>query len=191
VFPEGRFGEFTRLMGGLHWNPQVRITAVTMRRDAVYYALHMPWENTWLAAPTRYNAIRRALKTAGVPIDHYSFEAVELLKDLIARWQGARSLRSAGAFAGGNNPVLARASNVPDIDVYAIDVSFSADPDAAARDVLNDLPTSFVLSDAEVDLLRASAGRTVRASPDFQRLRRDVGATVAPPPPAAPAPASR
>jgi 2,5-furandicarboxylate decarboxylase 1 len=26
----------------------------------------MPWENTWLAAPTRYAAIRQALKTAGV-----------------------------------------------------------------------------------------------------------------------------
>ena len=66
--PEGRFGEFTRLMGGLHWNPVVRINAVTMRRDAIYYALHMPWENTWLMAPTRYTQIRRALKTAGVQI---------------------------------------------------------------------------------------------------------------------------
>jgi 2,5-furandicarboxylate decarboxylase 1 len=28
----------------------------------------MPWENTWLAAPTRYQAIRRALKTAGVQV---------------------------------------------------------------------------------------------------------------------------
>src|SRR5579864_6166602 len=42
--PEGRFGEFTRLMGGLHWNPLVKVKAVTMRRDAIYYALHMPWE---------------------------------------------------------------------------------------------------------------------------------------------------
>jgi 2,5-furandicarboxylate decarboxylase 1 len=66
--PEGRFGEFTRLMGGLHWNPLVKIKAVTMRRDAMYYALHMPWENTWLAAPTRYTVIRRALKTAGVQV---------------------------------------------------------------------------------------------------------------------------
>lgn len=66
--PEGRFGEFTRLMGGLHWNPVVRINAITMRRDAIYYALHMPWENTWLMAPTRYTAIRRALKTAGIQI---------------------------------------------------------------------------------------------------------------------------
>ncbi len=66
--PEGRFGEFTRLMGGLHWNPVVRIKAVTMRRDPIYYALHMPWENTWLAAPTRYAAIRAALKNAGVQV---------------------------------------------------------------------------------------------------------------------------
>jgi 2,5-furandicarboxylate decarboxylase 1 len=33
--PEGRFGEFTRLMGGLHWNPVVRINAITMRKDAI------------------------------------------------------------------------------------------------------------------------------------------------------------
>jgi len=68
TWPEGRFGEFTRLMGGLHWNPLVHIKAITMRKDAIYYNLHMPWENTWLAAPTRYAAIRQALKTAGVQV---------------------------------------------------------------------------------------------------------------------------
>ncbi len=68
TFPEGRFGEFTRLMGGLHWNPLVRIKAISMRKDAVYYNLHMPWENTWLAAPTRYTAIRTALRTANVQV---------------------------------------------------------------------------------------------------------------------------
>ncbi len=68
TFPEGRFGEFTRLMGGLHWNPLVRIKAISRRKDAIYYNLHMPWENTWLAAPTRYSAIRAALKTAGVQV---------------------------------------------------------------------------------------------------------------------------
>ncbi len=68
TFPEGRFGEFTRLMGGLHWNPLVRVKAISMRKDAIYYNLHMPWENTWLAAPTRYAAIRAALRTAGVQV---------------------------------------------------------------------------------------------------------------------------
>jgi 2,5-furandicarboxylate decarboxylase 1 len=68
TWPEGRFGEFTRLMGGLHWNPLVRVKAIAMRKDAIYYNLHMPWENTWLAAPTRYAQIRQALKTAGVQV---------------------------------------------------------------------------------------------------------------------------
>jgi 2,5-furandicarboxylate decarboxylase 1 len=68
TWPEGRFGEFTRLMGGLHWNPLVRVKAISRRKDAIYYSLHMPWENTWLAAPTRYAAIRQALKTAGVQV---------------------------------------------------------------------------------------------------------------------------
>ncbi len=68
TWPEGRFGEFTRLMGGLHWNPLVRIKAISMRKDAIYYNLHMPWENTWLAAPTRYASIRQALRTANVQV---------------------------------------------------------------------------------------------------------------------------
>jgi 2,5-furandicarboxylate decarboxylase 1 len=68
TWPEGRFGEFTRLMGGLHWNPLVKIKAISHRKDAIYYSLHMPWENTWLAAPTRYAAIRQALRTAGVNV---------------------------------------------------------------------------------------------------------------------------
>src|SRR5687768_15798638 len=68
VWPEGRFGEFTRLMGGLHWNPLVKVKAITRRRDAIYYSLHMPWENTWLGAPTRYTAIRTAVKNAGVQV---------------------------------------------------------------------------------------------------------------------------
>ncbi len=64
--PEGRFGEFSRLMGGLHWNPLVRINAVSMRRDAIYFALHMPWENIWPSGPIYEAAIKRALHEAGV-----------------------------------------------------------------------------------------------------------------------------
>ena len=45
-------------MGGSAQNPLVRVRR-SMRKDAIY-CLHMPWENTWLAAPTRYAAIRSA-----------------------------------------------------------------------------------------------------------------------------------
>ncbi|MEE2654627.1 MAG: UbiD family decarboxylase [Pseudomonadota bacterium] len=66
--PEGRFGEFTRLMGGLHWNPQVKIKAISMRKDAMYYALHMPWEVILPGAPNREAAVRRAFKTANLDL---------------------------------------------------------------------------------------------------------------------------
>ncbi len=68
TLPEGRFGEFTRLMGGLHWNPLVRVKAVSMRRGAMYYALHMPWENIWPSGPIYEAAVRRALHEAGVQV---------------------------------------------------------------------------------------------------------------------------
>ncbi|MDP6429084.1 MAG: UbiD family decarboxylase [Rhodospirillales bacterium] len=66
--PEGRFGEFTRLMGGLHWNPHVRIKAIRMRPGPVYYALHMPWENIWPSGPIYESAVRRVLHEAGVQV---------------------------------------------------------------------------------------------------------------------------
>lgn len=65
-YPEGRFGEFTRLSGGLHMNPIVRIEATSHRRDAIFYALHMPWENIWLGAPANEAAAWRVLREAGV-----------------------------------------------------------------------------------------------------------------------------
>ena len=68
TWPEGRFGEFTRLMGGLHWNPLVKVKAVSHRRNPIYYALHMPWEVTWLMIPTRWSQLRTAMKAAGVQV---------------------------------------------------------------------------------------------------------------------------
>jgi NTE family protein len=122
------------------------------------------------------NSIQILLKATGVPIDHYSYEAVELLKDIIYRWKEIRSLRAAGAFANANNADLARAADVPDIDLYAIDVSFDADADKADREYLNNLPTSFVLTDEQVDRLTGAAGRIVRESSEYQRLLRDLAA---------------
>jgi 2,5-furandicarboxylate decarboxylase 1 len=107
TYPEGRFGEFTRLMGGLHWNPLVRVKAVAMRRDAVYYALHMPWENTWLAAPTRYAAIRQALRTAGVVV-----KDINVTLGGCAFWHAVVSIRKQ---AGEGKTALLAALSVMDL----------------------------------------------------------------------------
>ena len=66
VHPEGPFCEFNRLMGGMHMNPRVRIKAMMHRKDAIYYALQMPWENIWMSAPIYEAAAWRVLHEAGV-----------------------------------------------------------------------------------------------------------------------------
>src|SRR5688500_133929 len=114
VNPEGRFGEFTRLMGGLHWNPLVKVKAITMRRDAMYYALHMPWENTWLAAPTRYQAIRRALRTAGVQV-----KEINVTLGGCAFWHAVISIRKQAG--EGKNALLAALSAMDLKHVVVVD----------------------------------------------------------------------
>jgi NTE family protein len=127
------------------------------------------------------------IKATGVPIDHYSYEAVELLRDVEARWRAMRRVRNSPAFDAGKDPEAARLITTPDIDIYPIEVSFALVRDDAEREYLNNLPTSFVLPPEAVDRLRAAAGDIVLASPEFRRLLKDVGAKIVAEPPASPA----
>ena len=124
------------------------------------------------------------LKATGVPIDHYSYEAVEQLKDIAARWQTSRELRNLAGCSTNKDTPVCTAIHVPLAEVYAIDVSFALLPDPKERAFLNEQPTSFVLPAEAVDRLRAAAGTIILASPEFQRLLKDVGATVVAAPPA-------
>ena len=148
---------------------------LTLRRIVVFVvnSLSVP-KTDWDRTERPPNDLQILLKATGAPIDRYSYESVELLKDMIARWRTLRALAASGASAGGNNPEAPRAASIPDIDLYAIDVSFEAHPDPAERDYLNQTPTSFVLSAEQVDRLRAAAGAAIRGSPEFQRLLHDL-----------------
>jgi len=130
------------------------------------------------------------LKAAGTPIDAFSYEAVELLKDTAARWRTMRRIRDTGALAGSKDPVIVDALRVPQAEIYAIDVSFPQLNDKAELDYLNRQPTSFVLPPEAVDRLRAAAGTIILASPEFQRLLKDVGAKIVTNPPDAGKPAA-
>ena len=128
TWPEGRFGEFTRLMGGLHWNPLVRVKAISHRRDAIYYALHMPWEVTWLMIPTRWSQLRTALKTAGVQV-----KDINVTLGGVGSWHVVISIRKQSG--EGKNALMAALSIGDikhavvvddDIDVYnALDVEWA------------------------------------------------------------------
>ena len=135
----------------------------------------------WDASAQPPGMVDILLKAAGTPIDAFSYEAVELLKDTASRWSTLRRIRNSPAFAGNTDPAIASALRVPDAEIYAIDVSFPALEDPAEVQYLNAQPTSFVLSNEAVDRLRAAAGTIIRTSPEFQRLLNDLGARVVPP----------
>ena len=112
------------------------------------------------------------IKATGTPIDRYSYDTVETLKDVQARWQALREIRDEiKPFAAGN-PKLDFVLRAPDVDIYVIDVSFAALTDPAEREYLNRLPTSFVLPDEAIDRLRAAARTAIVESPFIQQLMK-------------------
>ncbi|HMO44673.1 MAG TPA: patatin-like phospholipase family protein [Rubrivivax sp.] len=132
----------------------------------------------WDLSESPPGAAQVLLKATGTPIDAFSFEAVELLRDTAARWATLRKVRDSAAMAANKDPAVAAALRVPDAQIIAIDVSFSALKDPAEREYLNQQPTSFVLTGEAVDRLRAAAGKIIADSPEFQRLLEDIGAKV-------------
>jgi NTE family protein len=141
--------------------------------------------NSLSTPPTDWNKHERApgtlqvlVKATGVPIDHYSYEAVELLKDTMARWRTLRQLRDSQAFTPGRDPAADAILRAPDAEIYAIDVSFQQLRDKNELKYLNKLPTSFHLPSEAVDRLRAAAGEIILESSEFARLQKDIGATL-------------
>ncbi|HWO41680.1 MAG TPA: UbiD family decarboxylase [Candidatus Eisenbacteria bacterium] len=140
VHPEGPFGEFNRLMGGIHLNPRVRVTAIMRRKDPIYYALHMPWENIWMSAPIYEAAAWRVLHEAGVQA-----KAINLTPGGCCHWHIVAAIKKQPG--DGKNAILALLSIADikhvvivddDIDVFdPIDVEWAiATRVQADRDVL-------------------------------------------------------
>jgi NTE family protein len=110
------------------------------------------------------------LKATGTPIDRYSYDTVETLRDIQARWASLREVRDAIKSYPALDAKLQTVMRAPDITIRVIEVSFGVLPDKAERDYLNMLPTSFVLDDEAVDRLRLAAKNAILVSPEVKRL---------------------
>lgn len=170
--------EAVRLRGGK--TPFDRIKRIIV---VVVNSLSVP-ATTWDKSEAPPGNVEILIKATGVPIDRYSYETVELLRDIMARWDMMRRIRESEAFDAKKDPALANLIKAPAAKLYAIDVSFPQLKDKAEFAYLNDLPTSFVLPPEAVDHLRAAAGQILIESPDFQALIKEIGAKIVTPPPA-------
>ena len=122
--------------------------------------------------------IAQLLQSSGVPIDRYSFETVETMKDMAEIWKWRRELLVDRARLAGATEAQAEAK-VPKITLQVIDVSFDAIPDPKERVYFMNLPTSFVLPAEDVDRLREVAGRLLRQSAEYESVVRELGGTPA------------
>ncbi len=121
--------------------------------------------------------VAQLLQASVVPIDRYSFETVELMKDRAEITQWRRELLVARARLAGATEAQAEAS-VRKISLAVLDVSFDGLSDPKERAYFMNLPTSFVLPAEDVDQLRRAAGRLLRGSPEYESVVRDLGGTA-------------
>jgi len=110
---------------------------------------------------------------SSVPLDHYSFETMEVLRDSMKRWQESIT-------KGRCKEVKSKAHNDGKSDstenhdcaakTYLIEVGFDALVDKTEREHLQELPTSFNLESEDVDRLRKAARLILQESDEFQDL---------------------
>ena len=134
-------------------------------------------KNDWDRKESPPGTIDQLLQASGVPIDRYSFETVEIMKDREEIYGWRRELLIARARLAGATEAEAEARvSLPKITLHTLDVSFDAIKDPKEREHLMSMPTTFVLPAEDIDQLREIAGRLLRESEDYQALLREWGA---------------
>ncbi len=106
---------------------------------------------------------------SSIAITRYNFETVMLLRESFKRWE--QEIRQGRC---GDGPISTEPGACGDITFYLIEVKFDALKDEAERSYFKQLPTSFKLSDEEVDKLRDAARRILANSLEYQRLLQDL-----------------
>ncbi len=132
----------------------------------------------WDRSESPPGIVAQLLQASGVPIDRYSFETVEMMKDMAEIWKWRRELLVDRARLAGATEAQAEA-RVPKVTLQVLDVSFDEIRDPKERDYFMNLSTSFVLPAEDVDRLREVAGRLLRQSAGYELVVRELGGTPA------------
>ena len=114
------------------------------------------------------------LQASGVPIDSFSYETVETIKDRARIYAAWRDLLVAEARLGGLTQAQAEAQ-IAKFTLRVVEVSFDAIRDEKERDYFMNLPTTFVLEPEQVDRLRDIAGRLLVQSAEYRGVVERFG----------------
>jgi predicted acylesterase/phospholipase RssA len=120
-----------------------------------------------------------AYKTATIALGNYSFESIELIKEL-----GAARL-SAQQTVAACQQLLRQCPDPPqlppfaaNIEPYVVELNFESIPDAERRDYFLRLPTTFRLSHEQVQSLRDVAPELLNCAPAYGELMESLGSAA-------------
>ncbi|MBH0183733.1 MAG: patatin-like phospholipase family protein, partial [Nitrospira sp.] len=99
-----------------------------------------------------------------IPINRYSTDTAELMRQAVSQWQ--RELRQ--------RPPDAHRIFTPDAEIYFITVSLAEIENAVEHARFMNIPTNLSLTDSEIDHLLLAASKLLRNDKDFQRLLHDL-----------------
>ncbi len=120
-------------------------------------------ETTWSKREIAPGTFELAIAGATIPMDRYSYETVELLKEQVDRWK-SRQTSERASDARSRQPIR----------FYPIILDFNALTNATERAYFMNQRTSFALSHESVDRLRLVGGDLTRQSPVFQAFLEDL-----------------
>lgn len=132
-------------------------------------------ETDWTRKAEPPGFVSQLFQSANVPIDHYSSESVELLRDTAHRWAQQRRLRVAELQLEGISRAAAEA-RLPALTFDTIDVSLEAVTDEDERRYFMSLPTSLSLPEVAVRRLRDLGARLLRESSATRALLKQIEA---------------
>ena len=162
-----RFGSITKALTAMDIANTKRIIVVLVNAET---ALDVE-SSKHLYAPTLSAVLNAA---TSVPLQRYSFETVALLKRKLEQWE-EESYRAA---CGADAPEKSDNNECHGVDISFIEVNFSEHPDPKERDYLKRLPTSFSLSDEEVDRLVNAGGLILRNNAAAKKVRKKREASL-------------
>lgn len=119
-------------------------------------------------------------KISTVPLDNYSFDTVQSLRDAFEKWRKDDAIYTAcdsilKSQCPGKHMPYPPAKRV---ELYPIYIGFDQIENATERREFQTMDTSFYLNAAQVDALRDIGGKLMTASGEYQRLVETLGITA-------------
>jgi hypothetical protein len=113
---------------------------------------------------------------ANAPMDNYSFETIELLKESFDQWvKDARARRDCEDILKANCPQAKLAGGaLAAVDFYPVVIAFDSLADPQQRVFFKNLPTTFSLPPETVERLRAVGRNLLKESAEFKKLLSEL-----------------